>query len=118
MQDKYFGAKAGQSNSIDGHASEHLLSLLRKGPLHKDVELSFVTDTVDNTERGTTGKFLDNPEKVNADCFKDTDMQICHVNPNFSVANNVHADVTGVSNLTPPLMSFFTVFMIEKLCNN
>ncbi|KAI5436967.1 hypothetical protein KIW84_023190 [Lathyrus oleraceus] len=95
LQDKDFGAKAGQSNSFDGHASEHLLSLLRKGPLHKDFELSSVTDTVDNTERETTGKFLDNPEKVNADCFKDTDMQICPVNPNFSVANNVHADVTG-----------------------
>ncbi|CAK8542442.1 unnamed protein product [Lathyrus sativus] len=70
LQDKDFGTEAGQSNSIDGHASEHLLSLLQKGPLHKDVELSSVihsTDTVHNTERATTGKFLDNPEKVNAD---------------------------------------------------
>ncbi|KAI5443511.1 hypothetical protein KIW84_012233 [Lathyrus oleraceus] len=45
---------------------------------------------------------LQSAERWLADCFKDTDMQICHVNPNFSVANNVHADVTGFSNLTPP----------------
>lgn len=70
LKDKDFGAKTGKSTSIDGHASEHLLSLLQKGSLHKDMELSSVldsTDMVHNTEGVTTGKFLDNPEEANAD---------------------------------------------------
>ena len=75
LQDKDFGAKTGQSTSTDDHASEHLLSLLQKGSVHKDMELSSVldsTDMVHNTERVTTGKFLDNPEEVNADASNST----------------------------------------------
>jgi hypothetical protein len=70
LQDKDFGAKTGQSTPIDGHASEHLLSLLQKGSLHKDMELSPVlhsTDTVHNTEGVTAANFFDNPEEVKAD---------------------------------------------------
>ena len=70
LQDKDFGAKPVQSTSTDDHASGHLLSLLQKGSLHKDVELSSVVDSTDmvhNTERVTSGKFLDNPEELNAD---------------------------------------------------
>jgi hypothetical protein len=70
LQDKDFGGKTGQSTPIDGHASEHLLSLLHKGSLHKDMELSPVlhsTDMVHNTEGVTAANFFDNPEEVKAD---------------------------------------------------
>ncbi|XP_045798403.1 uncharacterized protein LOC123892611 isoform X2 [Trifolium pratense] len=70
LQDKDFGAKTGQSTPIDGHASEHLLSLLQKGSLHKDMELSpalHSTDMVHNSEGVTTASSFDNAEEVNAD---------------------------------------------------
>lgn len=60
MKDRDFDAKVGESNSIDGHASGHLLFLL-----HKDMKLPSVIHFID-TERAITGKFLDNPEEVNA----------------------------------------------------
>ncbi|KAJ1393438.1 hypothetical protein SESBI_34972 [Sesbania bispinosa] len=69
-QDIDFDAKTEQSTSIDNHASLHLLSLLQKGTLHKDMEPSTVldsTDKVHNTEGVTTGNVLDNPEEANVD---------------------------------------------------
>ncbi|XP_027351659.1 uncharacterized protein LOC113862716 isoform X3 [Abrus precatorius] len=70
IQDKDFDAKAEQSTSIDNHASQHLLSLLQKGTLHKDMELSSIldsTDKVHDSEGVTTGNVLDNPGEANAD---------------------------------------------------
>lgn len=70
LQDKDSDAKTEPSIPIDNHASQHLLSLLQKGPLHKDMELSSVpdsTDKVHDTEGATTGNVLDNTGEVNAD---------------------------------------------------
>nr|KYP64253.1 hypothetical protein KK1_018845 [Cajanus cajan] len=70
IQDKDFDAKTELSNSIDNHASQHLLSLLQKGTSHNDMELSSILDPIDkvpNIEGVTTGNDLDNPGEANAD---------------------------------------------------
>ncbi|KAK7295135.1 hypothetical protein RJT34_18039 [Clitoria ternatea] len=71
VQDKDFDAKIEQSTPIDNHASQHILSLLQKGPARKeDVELSSILDSADkvhNTEGVIAGNVLDNPGEANAD---------------------------------------------------
>lgn len=69
LQGKDLDAKTEQSASINNHASNHLLSLLQKGPLHQDMEISSAldsTDQVHHTVGVATGNVLGNRE-VNAD---------------------------------------------------
>ncbi|XP_057435705.1 uncharacterized protein LOC130728293 isoform X2 [Lotus japonicus] len=70
MQGRGLDAQTKQSTSIDNHASLQLLSLLQKGTVHTDKELSSAldfTNKVPNTEGVPTGDILDNPGETNSD---------------------------------------------------
>ncbi|GAU18227.1 hypothetical protein TSUD_175680, partial [Trifolium subterraneum] len=59
-----------------------------------------------DSENASSSNFedLESAEKWFADCFKDTEMQLCPPdNPNTSGADNVHIDATEVCNVTPPV---------------
>ncbi|CAJ2670160.1 unnamed protein product [Trifolium pratense] len=58
-----------------------------------------------DSENASSSNFEDfeSAEKWFADCFKDTEMQICPDNPNSSGADDVHINATEVCNVTPPV---------------
>ncbi|KAK2414124.1 x-ray induced transcript [Trifolium repens] len=58
-----------------------------------------------DSENASSSNFedLESAEKWFADCFKDTEMQICPDNPNSSGEDNVHIDATELCNVTPPV---------------
>lgn len=58
-----------------------------------------------DSENASSSNFedLESAEKWFADCFKDTEMQICPDNPNSSGADDVHINATELCNVTPPV---------------
>ncbi|CAL5191971.1 unnamed protein product [Lathyrus oleraceus] len=99
-----FNNQNGNHSLTDVQMSSAYLELNGTGNSNADIfpEVSQWLSDVSDSASAPNYEDLQSAERWLADCFKDTDMQICPVNPNFSVANNVHADVTGLSNLTPP----------------
>ncbi|MCI32631.1 protein XRI1-like, partial [Trifolium medium] len=49
---------------------------------------------------------LESAEKWFADCFKDTEMQLCPDNPNSSGADDVHINATGMRHCLLPTIVF------------
>ncbi|XP_050914763.1 uncharacterized protein LOC127129660 [Lathyrus oleraceus] len=99
-----FNNQNGNHSLADVQMSSAYLELNGTGNSNADIfpKVSQWISDVSDSASAPNYEDLQSAERWLADCFKDTDMQMYPVNPNFSVANNVHADVTRLSNLTPP----------------